>query len=168
MTTIETLFGIETIPSKPKSIRLKVITPIYQNLTINENLPHYLTKSTAINSSQVIYDMFSFLVRETKEHFIALHLDTKNRIICIDQVSVGSLSAAIVHPREVFKSCLLSSCAALVVLHNHPSGDPTASREDIELTTRLKSAADLLGIRLLDHVVIGDGHYISFADRGLL
>ena len=130
--------------SKPKTIRLKVIRPLWDTLIIKEPLPKYLTKNTAISSSQVIYDMFSYLSQESKEHFIALHLDTKNRINCIDLISVGSLSASIVHPREVFKSCLLSSCASIVFVHNHPSGNPEPSREDIEITKRLKEGAELL------------------------
>jgi DNA repair protein RadC len=112
--------------------------------------------------------LFDFLSRETKEHFWAVHLDSKNRMLCLDQVSTGSLNASIVHPREVFKSCLLSSAAALLLVHNHPSGDPTPSNEDREITMRLKEVSDLLGIRLLDHVVIGDGRHYSFAHQGIL
>ena len=73
-----------------------------------------------------------------------------------------------VHPREIFKSCLLSSAAAIILLHNHPSGDPTPSREDLELTGRLNDSGELLGIRVLDHIIIGSGCYVSLADRGLL
>lgn len=154
--------------TKNKTIRLKVIKPVWETLTIKEPLPEYLTKNAKITSSQVVHDMFSYLSQESKEHFIALHLDTKNRINCIDQISVGSLSSSIVHPREVFKSCLLSSCAALVFVHNHPSGESEPSREDIKITERLKQGAELLGIRLLDHVIIGDESCVSFADRGLI
>ncbi len=168
MTTIETLFGPETITSKPKSIRFKVIRPVFETLTIKEHLPDYLAKSRKVSSSSEVHQLFKFLAHETKEHFLALHLDTKNKIICVDQVSVGSLSASIVHPREVMKSALLSSAAAMIFIHNHPSGDPTPSREDMEITTRLKEACELLGMRLLDHIVICEEQYISFADRGLL
>ena len=96
-----------------------------------------------------------------------MHLDGKNRICCVDEVSVGSLNQSIVHPREVFKTALLSSAAAIIILHNHPSGDPSPSREDIEITRRLKDAGDIIGVRLLDHIVIGDT-YCSFVERGLL
>ncbi|MCW4012364.1 MAG: DNA repair protein RadC [Candidatus Bathyarchaeota archaeon] len=157
-----------TNTSKPKSIRLKVIKPVYETLTIKEPLPDYLARTRKIRSSNDVYDLFRYLAQETKEHFVVLHLDTKNKIMCVDQVSVGSLSASIVHPREVFKSCMLSSCAGLILLHNHPSGDPSPSKEDTEITNRLKEGADLLGIRLLDHVVIGDGSYVSYADGGLI
>lgn len=161
--TIDNLFGPERKP-----LRLKVIKPIYESIKISEAAAQYLDRTTPLSSSTLVADMFSFLRHETKEHFIGLHLDSKNRLLCMEIVSVGSLNASIVHPREVYKSALLSSAAAIVFVHNHPSGDPTPSREDIELTSRLKQASDLLGIRLLDHVVIGSGRHFSFADSGLL
>jgi len=111
--------------------------------------------------------MFSFLNQETKEYFLTLHLDGKNRIVCMEEVSVGSLNQSIVHPREVFKTALLSSAAAIVLIHNHPSGDPTPSREDREITRRLKEGGDLLGIRVLDHIIVGES-YLSFVEQGLL
>ncbi len=151
-----------------KSIRIKIIRPVYETLTIKETLPDYLARSRKITSSADVFTLFRYLTQETKEHFLALHLDTKNKIICVDQVSVGSLTASIVHPREVMKSCLLSSCSALVLVHNHPSGDPTPSREDMEITTRIKECCELLGLRLLDHVIVCESQYVSFADRGLL
>ena len=112
--------------------------------------------------------MFKFLAQETKEHFIALHLNSKNRLLCLEIVSVGSLNATVVHPREVYKSALLSSAAAIVFVHNHPSGDTTPSAEDNEITCRLQQASEILGIRLLDHVIIGTDCHYSFADNGLL
>jgi DNA repair protein RadC len=92
-----------------------------------------------------------------REHFWALVLSTKNRLLRMVEVSVGSLNASIVHPRELFKEAVRLSGASLVVVHNHPSGDPTPSGADIQLTRRLAKAGDVLGIELLDHVVIGDG-----------
>ncbi len=151
-----------------KSMRLKIIRPVFQTLTIKEPLPEYLLNSRQITSSRDVYDLFSYLSNESKEHFIVLHLDTKNKIVCADQVSTGSLNASIVHPREVLKSTLLSSAAAIVLIHNHPSGDPTPSREDIEITKRIKECCELLGIRLLDHIITGDGEYASLADSGHL
>lgn len=103
-----------------------------------------------------------------KEVFIALLLDSKNRLIREVQISEGSLTASIVHPREVFAPVLRESAAAILFVHNHPSGDPTPSREDIEITTRLKQVGDLMGVRVLDHIIIGKGDYVSLADRGLL
>lgn len=166
MTSIEQLFGTEE--TKPKALRFRVIRPVYETITIKEGLPDYLNRKTPINSSQIVFELFKFLAAESKEHFIVLHLDSKNKLLCIDRVSSGSLNASIVHPREVLKSCLLSSCAGLILLHNHPSGDPAPSKEDELITNRLKEGCDLLGVRLLDHVVIGEGSFVSFADRGLL
>ncbi len=100
--------------------------------------------------------------------FLALLLDGKNRMLGFNVVSVGSLTASPAHPREVFKAAILANAAALIVMHNHPSGDPTRSAEDQAITQRLKQAADLLGISFLDHVVIEDSRYTSFADEGLL
>lgn len=103
-----------------------------------------------------------------KEVFLALLLDSKNRLIREVQISEGSLNASIVHPREVFAPVLRESAAAVLFAHNHPSGDPTPSREDIEMTERLKQVGDLLGIRVLDHIIVGNGDYVSLADRGVL
>ncbi len=103
-----------------------------------------------------------------KEVFLALLLDSKNRLIREVQISEGSLSASIVHPREVFAPVLRESAAAVLFVHNHPSGDPTPSREDIDITKRLKEVGDLMGVRVLDHIIIGNGDFVSLADRGLL
>ena len=103
-----------------------------------------------------------------KEVFLALLLDSKNRLLREVRISEGSLNASIVHPREVFAPVLKESAAAILFIHNHPSGDPTPSREDIEITERLRQVGELMGVRVLDHIVIGNGDYVSFADRGLL
>jgi len=103
-----------------------------------------------------------------KEQFWAVLLDGKNRVMREERVSEGSLTASLVHPREVFAPAIRESAGALVFVHNHPSGDPTPSVEDVEITRRLCAVADLVGIRVLDHVVVGDGAYVSFLERGLL
>jgi DNA repair protein RadC len=103
-----------------------------------------------------------------KEVFLALLLDSKNRLIREVQISEGSLNASIVHPREVFAPVLRESAAAILFIHNHPSGDPTPSREDLDITARLKQVGELMGVRVLDHIIIGNGAYVSLADRGLL
>ncbi len=103
-----------------------------------------------------------------REHFWTLLLNTKNRLIRVIEVSVGSLSASIVHPRELFKDAVRLSAASIVVVHNHPSGDPTPSGADIQLTRRLVKAGDVLGIELLDHVVIGADDHSSLRDMGLM
>ncbi|MDR3686083.1 MAG: DNA repair protein RadC [Coriobacteriia bacterium] len=104
-----------------------------------------------------------------REHFWALALNTKNQLLKMVEVSVGSLNASIVHPRELFRDAVKLSAASVVVVHNHPSGDPTPSGADIQLTRRLAKAGDVLGIELLDHVVIGDGgEHASLRDLGLM
>lgn len=103
-----------------------------------------------------------------KEVFLTLALDSKNRVLREIRVSEGSLNASIVHPREVFAPVVRESAAAILLIHNHPSGDPTPSREDLEITTRLCQAGELMGVRVLDHIIIGSGSYVSFVDRGLM
>ncbi|KPV43227.1 RadC family protein [Alicyclobacillus ferrooxydans] len=101
-----------------------------------------------------------------KEHFFILHLDTKHRLIGEEIVSVGSLDASIVHPREIFKSAVKKSASAILCLHNHPSGDPTPSPEDKAVTARLCEVGRILGIDVLDHIVVGDGRYVSLRAEG--
>jgi len=103
-----------------------------------------------------------------KEVFYALLLDSKNRLIREVQISEGSLNASIVHPREVFAPVLRESASAVLFVHNHPSGDPDPSREDLEITERLRKVGELMGVRVLDHIIVGNGDYVSLADRGLL
>ncbi len=103
-----------------------------------------------------------------KEHLKSVLLDTKNRVLAIRTVSIGDLSSSIVHPREVYKDAVVASAASLIVAHNHPSGDPTPSAEDVAVTKRLISAGEIMGIDLLDHIVIGDGVFVSLKERGLI
>lgn len=103
-----------------------------------------------------------------REQFVVLLLDGKNKVTAFNTVSTGTLTAALVHPREVFLPAILGGAAALILVHNHPSGDPEPSAEDRAITERLKQAGELLGIKVLDHVVIGDGCYRSFAEQNLI
>ncbi len=103
-----------------------------------------------------------------KEHFKVLLLDTKGKIIEETEVSVGDLNGAMVHPREVFLQAVRRSAAAVVLLHNHPSGDPEPSMEDVETTERLVESARILGINIVDHIIIGDGVYTSMKSEGLM
>jgi DNA repair protein RadC len=165
--TIDDLFDNEKVPGKPRTIRLKQIKAVFETLTIKEEVNRYLRPFTRYNSPEQVFDTFSFLRHETKEYFFAIHLDGKNRICCVDEVSVGSLNQSIVVARDLYKSALLSSAAAIIILHNHPTGDPSPSREDIEITKRLKEAGEIIGVKLLDHIIIGDT-YLSFVSQGLL
>ena len=101
-----------------------------------------------------------------KETLKSVLMDTKNGVLGIKTVSIGDLSSSIVHPREVFKDAIAASAASLIVAHNHPSGDPTPSAEDVSVTRRLQQAGEILGIELLDHLIIGDGTFVSLKERG--
>lgn len=101
-----------------------------------------------------------------REHFKAAYLNTKNQVLKIVTVSIGSLNASIVHPREILKPAISASAASIILVHNHPTGDPTPSREDIEFTNRFAKCGELIGIELLDHVIIGAGKYKSLKEGG--
>jgi len=120
------------------------------------------------SSGQVFAHFHERLRDHKKEVFLALMLDSKNRVLREIQVSEGSLNASIVHPRDVFQPVIRESAAAVLFIHNHPSGDPAPSPEDLELTTRLRDVGALIGVRVLDHIIIGSGTYVSLADRGVL
>lgn len=121
-----------------------------------------------INSPQAVFEAVGDLIDMNEEHFVVLFLDTKNRIIERKTISIGTLNAAIVHPREVFRAAIERSAASIICAHNHPSGDPTPSREDIELTKRLMQAGELVGIDVLDHIVVGKEGYVSLKQRDLV
>ncbi len=101
-----------------------------------------------------------------KEHFVGIFLDSRKKIIKQETIFIGSLDSSVVHPREIFKTALAESAAAVVLAHNHPSGDPKPSSEDIEITKQITKAGDILGIPVLDHIIIGDNKYISMNDKG--
>ncbi|MBI3610851.1 MAG: DNA repair protein RadC [Nitrospirae bacterium] len=132
------------------------------------SLAQPLRKEFRALSSRDIYHHYHPLLRDMKkEVFMLLLFDAKNRLLKDITISTGSLSLNIVHPREVFKPAVRESASAVILLHNHPSGDPSPSPEDRELTRRLVKAGRVMGIKVLDHIVIGDGNYVSFADQGL-
>ena len=102
-----------------------------------------------------------------KEHFLVILLDTRSRLIKVAEISVGSLDGSIVHPREVFKEAISATAASVIFVHNHPSGDPTASEDDVRLTKRLAEVGEIVGIDVLDHIIIGDKKYLSLKREGL-
>ncbi len=141
--------------------------PIYRVSLVREaTLNHYGQLRSSADTSQLLHD---YLAGADREHFVVIMVDKKNQTIGINTVAVGSLDSAIVHPREVFKPAILANAGALVLGHNHPSGSPAPSTEDMKITTRLVKAGKILGIQVLDHVIIGsDSKYYSFADEGML
>ena len=126
-------------------------------------------ESGSITNPRQAADLFMEELRyRKKEYFKILLLNTKNHIISREEISVGSLSASIVHPREIFNSPMRKSAASVILFHNHPSGDPSPSQEDLEVTRRLVDAGNILGIAVRDHIIIGDGCFFSFREKGLL
>ena len=108
------------------------------------------------------------MIHLRKECFWAVLLNGKNRFLKLARVSEGSLTASLVHPREVFRPAILAAAAGLLCVHNHPSGDPAPSPEDLQITRRLVEVGRLIGIRVLDHVIVGEKEYFSFADEGMI
>lgn len=103
-----------------------------------------------------------------REVFCIMTLDTKNQPTALHEVSCGTLNASLVHPRETYKLAILANAASIIGCHNHPSGDPTPSSEDVEITERIRDAGLLMGIELLDHIVLGEGSFVSLKERGLM
>ncbi len=127
------------------------------------------SRRCSISTPEDVVDLCAVQLRGLdREHFWALALNTKNQLLRVLEVSIGSLNASIVHPRELFRGAVRVSAASIVVVHNHPSGDPTPSSADIQLTRRLVKAGDVLGIEVLDHVVIGGSEHASLRDLGLM
>ena len=122
--------------------------------SVCEDAPKYV-------SPDKIYHQFRKMCELDREHFVVLHLDGKNRLIAKETISVGTLNQSIIHSREVFKGAVLHNSAALILLHNHPTGDPKPSPEDLAITRRLKRCGNLLGIPVLDHIIIGENSFVS-------
>lgn len=122
-----------------------------------------------LTNPQAVFEFMKRRVRGLdREHFWRMDLDARGRCLGIETVSIGTLSASLVHPREVFKAALIQGAAGIIVAHNHPSGETTPSPEDKEATNRLRRAGELLGIPLLDHMVLAEQSFFSFKEAGLL
>lgn len=130
---------------------------------------HEVKNEMKITSSKSVIDLYSKrFAYEKKENFLALLIDTKGKIISEEKVSVGDLSSSIVHPREAFRLAIKKSAASVIFLHNHPSGDPAPSMQDIEITKRLVKVGNIVGIEVLDHIIIGKGKSNSLRDMGII
>jgi len=108
------------------------------------------------------------LRHQPQEHFKILMLDSKNQVLRAPTITLGTVNASLIHPREVFRPTLAQPCVSVILAHNHPSGDPTPSREDLDVTKQLVAAGKVLGIEVLDHVIIGDGRFVSLKERELM
>lgn len=141
--------------------------PAYKVMLVRDNT-RIETETKFINSPDDVNKIIqSYLNGVDREHFVIVLLNRKNGIIGINTVSVGDLSSSIVHPREVFKPAIVAGAASIILAHNHPSGDPTPSSQDLAVTKRIKEAGDILGIDVLDHIIIGDGRYVSLKAMNL-
>ena len=157
-----TLFATERM-TKPKQARI----PIYRVTLVREGkMPTYESRIRSSASAHTVLQ--EYFADTDREMFVVMLMDRKHGIIGLNTVSIGSLTASVVHPREVFKPAILSNASSILLSHNHPSGCPLPSQEDRALTVRLVQAGKLLGVDVLDHIIVGDGQYFSFADEGLL
>jgi DNA repair protein RadC len=161
--TVEQLSAVHGI-GPAKAVQIRAAIELGKRICTLTDDARPVIRSPA-DASQLLMSDLRF---QTKEHFRALLLDTKNQVIRIASISVGSLTESIVHPRELFREAIRHSSAAVIVAHNHPSGDPTPSPEDVATTRRLVEAGRIVGIELLDHVILGDGRFVSLRERGLM
>ena len=151
--------GFTTLAAK------KVLGAIQFGLTL-QKLP--AEKRQTIQSVEDAADMLSYLANETQEHLVALFLNTKNQVIGRKTIFIGSLNCTVIHPREIILEALKLSSASFLVGHNHVSGNPTPSIQDIEVTRKLKEASQIVGVDLIDHIIIGDGCHLSLSDKGYI
>lgn len=147
-----------------KATQLKAVFELGKRLAATNSGVEIVIRSPEGVASLLMQEM-RFL---EKEHFKAVLLNTKNVVIKVVTISIGHLNASLVHPRELYKEAIKHSSAALILAHNHPSGDPSPSNEDLQITKRLCEVGELIGIRVLDHIIFGDNKYISLREKGML
>ncbi len=158
--TLEELMEIDGI-GLSKACTIIASLELVKRLNIRQS-----TKEYKINNPKSLANIFMHqLSKELREHFYIILLDTKNNIISKEEISIGTLNSSLVHPREVFKPAIKKSAKSIILLHNHPSGDVNPSNEDIRLTLRLEEAGRIIGIEVLDHLIIGDGEFLSFKEK---
>jgi len=160
------------MPGKTSTTRKKRKKPLYISrlkvIVVAEEAHHERPRIAGPEDIVNLPFLKEELLGSDRELFVCLHLDTKHALISWEVVSVGSLTTSIVHPREVFKAAILANASAVVLCHNHPSGDPTPSAADMELTRRLSKAGDMVGIEVLDHVILAGERHVSLKQVGIL
>jgi DNA repair protein RadC len=149
---------------KVKAMQIKAGIELGRRLAKTSRAERYVVRSPEDAANYLMEDM-RYL---KKEQFVCLYLNTKNEILAQETLSIGSVNASIVHPREVFQAAILHNSTSFICAHNHPSGDPTPSPEDLNVTKRLKEVGELMGIPLIDHIIIGERKFISLKQRGLI
>lgn len=161
--TVEEISAIKGI-GKAKAIQILAAVELGRRINNLNQTDRYVIRSPEDCANYCMNDM-RFL---TQEHFVCLYLNTKNQVLHRQTIFIGSLNSSIVHPREVYKEAFRRSAASIICVHNHPSGDPTPSREDIEVTKRLAECGKIIGIDILDHIIIGEKKYVSLKEKGYL
>lgn len=161
--TIEELLSIRGI-GQAKGVTLLAALEVGKRIHQYKPEERYVIRSPEDGADYVMEEMRSL----NQEHLVALFLNTKNQVIHQQTIFIGGLNASIVHPREIFREAVKRSAASVVCAHNHPSGDPSPSQEDIHVTRRLVEAGKIMGIELLDHLVIGNNRFISLKEKGYL
>ncbi len=162
--SLEQLMKIKGI-GRVKAIQIKAALELSKRIAAAYRYGNPVIIKAPEDISNLVMEEMRHLNREV---FKVVLLNTKNHVIRVHNVSVGSLNASIVHPREVFSEVVKAGCSAVAFVHNHPSGDPEPSKEDINITCRLVNAGNILGIRVLDHIIIGNGRYVSLKEKGVL
>ncbi len=161
--TLQEMTEIKGI-GQAKAIQILAAVEIGRRIANLNYTDRYVIRSPEDGANYVMNDM-RFL---SQEHFVCLYLNTKNQVLHKQTIFIGSLNASIVHPREVFREALKRSAASIICLHNHPSGDPAPSREDIDVTKRLVECGKMIGIEVLDHLIIGENKFVSLKEKGYL
>jgi DNA repair protein RadC len=161
--TIEELTAIKGIGSA-KGVLILSALELGKRLSQYKPNDRYVIRSPEDGADYIMEEMRNL----NQEHFVVIFLNTKNQIIHRQTIFIGSLNASIVHPREVFREAVKRSAASIIVAHNHPSGDPAPSQEDIHVTKRLAESGKMIGIELLDHLIIGDRKFVSLKEKGYL
>lgn len=161
--TIEEMMAVKGV-GKAKAVQILAAVEIGKRLYRKHSIGRYTIRSPEDAAAYLMTDMSSL----NQEHFVVLFLNVKNEVLHKQTVFIGSLNSSIVHPREIFREAVKRSAASIIVAHNHPSGHPSPSPEDIEVTKRLTEAGALMGIELLDHVIIGDHRFISLKEKGYM
>lgn len=160
--SVEQLAGVHGI-GQAKAVQLKAAAEIARRIAAAPN--GHRPRIDSPEAADAV--LRPHLVDKRREHFVALLLDNRHRLIRLSPVAIGSLSATLVHPREVFREAMVAHAAAIIVAHNHPSGDPEPSAHDLELTARLREAGEVVGIEVLDHLIVGREGVVSLKARGL-
>lgn len=160
---ISELISIKGV-GKAKAVQIMAVLELSKRLaTLNGEVKEVIR--TPENVANLVMPELRFL---TQEVFKLVLLDIKNQVLALPVISKGGLSSSIVHPREVFKEAIKKSAAAVILVHNHPSGIPEPSKDDIKITRRLIDAGNIIGIDVLDHIIIGDGIYLSMKEKGII